>query len=352
MSNAVWRGVPLATLLHAAGPLPGAAKVRAPRRRQLHRYFPPDQSAEPDHDDRFEMNSESLPDKHGFPARVVVPGYFGEKNVKWLTRIELAGADAEGFYEKQGWGPNFIIPTRSRIDRLTTWASLTASRSVIDERRGLRWRSRRPEVEVTRRRAELAEAKIDYPGTKLTWVLWSYDWKPAMLANTSLSVRATDGDGNSSTWKKSAAIFRNDRVPQDHRLPRGLTGGSRAGLTLCCTKRSCGHRSSPAAESSVSWAFSARFPAFVQQPGLWRIGIIATDGPSDARATKRTHAKARRLSSLSLAARRVCGAILARQRISSAIQLPMPGNPFCRRSTALIGARRMSPNEFPHRGLR
>src|SRR5438045_9017585 len=62
------------------------------------------------------MNGESLADRHGYPMRAVVPGYFGEKHVKWLTRIELTGADAKGFYETQGWGPDFMTPTRSRID--------------------------------------------------------------------------------------------------------------------------------------------------------------------------------------------------------------------------------------------
>ena len=44
------------------------------------------------------------------------PGLFWRKHVKWLTRIELTTAEAKGFYEKQGWGPDFITPTRSRID--------------------------------------------------------------------------------------------------------------------------------------------------------------------------------------------------------------------------------------------
>ena len=64
----------------------------------------------------YEMNGVPLPHRHGYPLRVIVPGYFGEKHVKWLTRIELDGPDAKGFYETQGWGPDFITPTRSRID--------------------------------------------------------------------------------------------------------------------------------------------------------------------------------------------------------------------------------------------
>ena len=37
----------------------------------------------------YEMNGEPLPAKNGFPLRVIVPGYYGIANVKWLTRIEV-----------------------------------------------------------------------------------------------------------------------------------------------------------------------------------------------------------------------------------------------------------------------
>src|SRR6516165_9337671 len=60
----------------------------------------------------YEMNGEPLPQRHGFPLRLIVPGLYGEKNPKWLTRIELLDeADARlnrrhgcGFYKQQGWG--------------------------------------------------------------------------------------------------------------------------------------------------------------------------------------------------------------------------------------------------------
>ena len=84
----------------------------------------------------YQMNGEPLPNRHGFPARVIVPGYFGEKHVKWITRIEVATADAVGFYEKQGWGPDFIVPTRSRIDVPDDWASI----KIADAANGIKVR--------------------------------------------------------------------------------------------------------------------------------------------------------------------------------------------------------------------
>lgn len=155
----------------------------------------------------FEMNGERLPDKHGFPARVVVPGYFGEKNVKWLTRIEVGGADAEGFYEEQGWGPNFMIPTRARIDVPNEWASLSVATMPI---KGVAFAGDRgvSRVEVTTDGGQTwHEAKIDYPGTKLTWVLWSYDWQPAGAGEYHLSVRATDGAGVLQREEKERGQF-------------------------------------------------------------------------------------------------------------------------------------------------
>lgn len=211
MSNAKWRGVPLHTLLKSAGPLPGAAKVRLHGVDNYTDTFPFAKAMEPTTLVAYEMNGERLPDRHGFPARIVVPGYFGEKNVKWLTRIELTGPDAEGFYEKQGWGPNFVIPTRSRIDQPDdlAWFSLTNMPDGVPLKgvafagdRGVS----RVEVSVDDGK-NWQDAKIDYPGTKLTWVLWSFGWKPAGAGEHKLIVRATDGAGGAQREEKERGQF-------------------------------------------------------------------------------------------------------------------------------------------------
>jgi DMSO/TMAO reductase YedYZ molybdopterin-dependent catalytic subunit len=211
MSNALWRGVPMRELLGAAGPLAGAAKVRLHGVDNYTDTFPLTKALEPSTLVAYEMNGARLPNRHGFPARVVVPGYFGEKNVKWLTRIELTGADAEGFYEKQGWGPDFIIPTRSRIDLPNEWEwiSLTKSGGSVPMK-GIAFAGDRgvSKVEVSVDRGQSwREAKIDYPGTKLTWVVWSFDWKPEGPAEHKLSVRATDGTGAVQRLEKERGPF-------------------------------------------------------------------------------------------------------------------------------------------------
>jgi DMSO/TMAO reductase YedYZ molybdopterin-dependent catalytic subunit len=116
MSNAIWKGVPLRTLLEAAGPKAGVTEVVC---RSVDGYtddLPLEKAMDPTTLLTYEMNGVSLPRNHGYPARILAPGMVGEKSVKWVTRIELNNQDTKQFYEKQGWGPNFVLHTHSRID--------------------------------------------------------------------------------------------------------------------------------------------------------------------------------------------------------------------------------------------
>jgi len=150
------------------------------------------------------MNGEALPQRHGFPARVIVPGYFGEKHVKWITRIELAGADAAGFYEKQGWGPDFTTPIRTRVDQPAhdDWVNLQELTTPVLVK-GVAFGGDRgvSRVEITSDDgASWTDAKLDYPGTRLTWALWSHEWRPGQPGDHVLFARATNGDGEVQAW--------------------------------------------------------------------------------------------------------------------------------------------------------
>lgn len=204
MSNALWKGVPMGALLNAASPLPGAAKVRLHGIDNYTDTFPLEKAMDPTTLVVYEMNGVPLPHRHGFPARVIVPGYFGEKHVKWITRIEVTDADAKGFYETQGWGPNFIVPTRSRFDQpdhKSTFNMALATNGIRVS--GVAFGGDRgvSRVEVSFDNGEnWQEARLDYPGTKLTWALWSYDWRPNEPADYTLVVRAADGEGELQEW--------------------------------------------------------------------------------------------------------------------------------------------------------
>src|SRR5437868_9478926 len=180
MSNALWRGIPMADLLEAASPLPGAERVRLHGVDNYTDTVPFQKAMDPATLVALMMNGVKLPDRHGLPVRAIVPGYFGEKHVKWLTRIEVTKADAKGFYETQGWGPNFIVPTRSRLDipYNESWIKIADAAKGVPVK-GVAFGGDRgiSRVEFSSDDGESwDEAKIDYPGTNLTWALWSFNW--------------------------------------------------------------------------------------------------------------------------------------------------------------------------------
>jgi len=174
ISNAVWKGFPLRDLLDQAGVLSGAARVRL---RGVDNYadtIPLEKAMESSTLLAYEMNGVSLADRHGYPLRAIVPGYFGEKNVKWLTSVEVTDANAKGFYEAQGWGPDFIVPTRSRIDVPDDWASFSLGKlSGPIELKGIAYGGDRgvSRVELSFDGQTWNDAEIYYSGGKLGWSL-------------------------------------------------------------------------------------------------------------------------------------------------------------------------------------
>ena len=205
MSNAVWKGVPLKQLIEAAGPKRSAVEIL------LHAAdgYTHDVSFEKAMEDTtllaYEMNGEPLPNRNGYPARLLVPGYYGEGSAKWVTRLEIFDHEVEDhYYGKQGWKPR-DVHTVSRFDLARFDPSPPKKSEKIPFKRGktttlkgVAFAGDRgvSKVEVsTDGGSSWQEAKIDYEGTKLTWVFWSYDWSPNRAGDHQLVVRATDGNG-------------------------------------------------------------------------------------------------------------------------------------------------------------
>lgn len=196
MSNAVWKGVALRHFIEAAGPKTGVSEVVFRAVDSYDDTIPLAKAMEPTTLIVYEMNSAPLPLVHGYPVRVIVPGLFGEKSVKWITRIELVNHDVKGFYEKQGWGPDFTIPTHSRFDGpdlnnpVSVGATVPLKGVAFAGNRGV------SRVEVSFDNGnQWQEAKLNTPGSRLTWAMWNYDWRPEKQGEYHLVVRATDGNG-------------------------------------------------------------------------------------------------------------------------------------------------------------
>jgi len=196
-SNAMWTGVPLAQLLAEAGPGDGVVEVLVTSVDNYTDTFSIDKAMEPTTLVAYEMNGEPLPQRHGFPARILVPGLFGEKNVKWVTTVELVAFNAKGFYEQQGWGPEFVVPTQSRFTEPDLAQPLTLGTVAV--LRGTAFAGDRGvagvEVSVDDGRS-WETAELEYSRSPLAWVLWRYDWRPERPGDIPLLVRATDEKGD------------------------------------------------------------------------------------------------------------------------------------------------------------
>ena len=66
----------------------------------------------------YAMNGLLLPDAHGAPLKVEVPGLYGFRNMKWLTRIELVSDPFQSIWTLEGWTAR-DYKTMSRIDAIT-----------------------------------------------------------------------------------------------------------------------------------------------------------------------------------------------------------------------------------------
>ncbi len=200
MSNAAWTGLPLRDLLAAAGPRSDGTRVVFYGADGYTVSYPLDKALESTTFVAYEMNGEPLPPHHGFPARVLTPGLFGLNSVKWVTRIELVDHEVKGFYAQQGWGPNFVIPTRSNFIVGNFQTAFT--RDVPIAVRGIAFGGNRgvARVDVSADGGQTwREARIDYPGTPLTWAFWTFDFLPSGPGEYHLVARATDGQGGVQT---------------------------------------------------------------------------------------------------------------------------------------------------------
>ena len=109
VGTARWGGTPLRPLLEEAG-LGGGTEVlftgidrgvEGGEEQAFQRALPLEEALRDEVLLAYEMNGQPLPPQHGFPLRLVVPGWYGMTNVKWLERIELVDEPFAGY--QQTW---------------------------------------------------------------------------------------------------------------------------------------------------------------------------------------------------------------------------------------------------------
>ncbi len=221
IGNQQWAGIRVADLLDAVGVQPQATHVLWRSADGYTESLPLDVARDPRTWLVSEMGPLGTPltDEHGYPLRVLIAGRYGMKQPKWLTGIELADHDEQGFWEERGWDQTAAIRTYSRIDQPLSSATVPTGKPVdifgvaTAGDRGVG----RVEVSIDDG-ATWSDAEIEEVATgiaDLTWRRWRTSVVLSSPGRHVLVVRATDGTGTLQ-----------DEVPRPT-LPSGATGWHR-----------------------------------------------------------------------------------------------------------------------------
>lgn len=203
IGNARWLGIRLDDLIREVAPTTKADQIMGYSSDGFSAGFPLATLDGRDAIIAFGMNGDPLPLKHGFPARIIVPGLYGYVSAtKWLTRIELTRFDQkQGYWIPRGWSALAPIKTQSRIDTPRNGSNIKAGMVAIA---GVAWAPTRgiSRVEVRVGDGPWRDATLGPELAKTTWRQWWIDWSAAP-GESSISVRATDGTSAVQSSKRT-----------------------------------------------------------------------------------------------------------------------------------------------------
>jgi DMSO/TMAO reductase YedYZ molybdopterin-dependent catalytic subunit len=220
VGTGAWTGTPLAPILSEAGLGDDALEVvftgldqgvEGGETQLYERSLPVEEALRDDVLLAYGMNGGPLLPQHGFPLRLVVPGWYGMTHVKWLTRITVVAEPFAGYQQAQayrfrrdendpGEPVTRIVPRALMVppgiagfpERERT---LEAGPTTVEGRAWSGWAPvEAVEVSVDGG-ADWVEAALDAPGQRWAWRGWRFDWD-ATPGNHVLCCRARDEAGN------------------------------------------------------------------------------------------------------------------------------------------------------------
>ncbi len=203
---AEWTGVPLREILERAGLKKSAREVMPESLDvvRMRRPLPVEKALEEDTLLAFGMNGEVLPPDHGFPARVVVPGWAAVASVKWVGRICVSEErlfspwNTEKYVFTGGDLGERREPVTAQVLKSALelpWpARLPRGRQLI---RGRSWSARGAisRVEYSIGGEPWRRARLEGPNIPGAWVRWSLTWN-ARPGDHEVRVRASDSAGD------------------------------------------------------------------------------------------------------------------------------------------------------------
>ncbi len=220
MSTALWTGVPLRDLLTRAQPKAETYDVKLTSIDGYTDSIRIEKAMESDTIVAYLMNGVTIPQDHGYPARLLVPNIYGMKNVKWLRSIECVTFDYLGYWMERGWSDVAVVNTNTRIDtpsRAVKWdgGKIPIAGVAFAGARGIAG------VEVSTDGGKTFNAAELEPALgALTWLRWKLDWVPPGTGKFTIVARSTDGTGARETEVR--------REP----FPNGATGWDAADVLV------------------------------------------------------------------------------------------------------------------------
>jgi DMSO/TMAO reductase YedYZ molybdopterin-dependent catalytic subunit len=176
-----------------------------------------------------QMNGAALTKHHGFPARVLVPGWVGAASCKWLTEIKVLDKEFDGNFMKPGYRmPNEPVKPGDSVNPDATHPltalgvkSLIASPSAgatLKKRviaiHGAAWAGEADIARVdisTDSGATWQPAQLGSDQAHYAWRLWSFTWKPTRAGDYMVMSRATDSQGRvqplTAAWNPSGYLY-------------------------------------------------------------------------------------------------------------------------------------------------
>jgi DMSO/TMAO reductase YedYZ molybdopterin-dependent catalytic subunit len=235
VGNARWRGVRLADVLKRAGLKPSAreilfdgADVPLGSMPDFQRSLPLSKALDPNTLLAYEMNSETLPVKHGFPLRVVAPGWAGDSWIKWVTSIRVLDQEHDGFWMKTAYrhpgrpvAPGVPVPA-DRMQPVTSLRVKSVIASPLDGAqldpgrpaiiRGVAWSSGPvASVDVSVDGGRVWKPATLAPGRQFGWRQWQFHWTPQQAAYYTILARARDASGDAQPldqeWNPSGYLW-------------------------------------------------------------------------------------------------------------------------------------------------
>ncbi len=218
VGNATWAGTPLAPILQEAGILDQGIEVvfwgtdsgeGAVRDTKVTEQFARSMSVADAMDPNlllcYEMNGAPLPPLHGFPLRLIAPGWYGVANVKWLERIQVLPTRYEGRFmgrdyvtmrTEQHGGDTVTRFTLVGHDLLKSAPAKVVRNNGQYRIIGAAWGPPVAGVEVSFDGGPWQAATLDEgAGAKFAWTLWSIPWGTPTPGEHMITSRAIDAQG-------------------------------------------------------------------------------------------------------------------------------------------------------------